>query len=303
MIPKYHEIMLPLLERLSSRQVRSVLELQAELERYFGLTQEEKQELIPSGKQGLFRNRVGWATTYLKMAKLIEAPRKSHFRITARGLGLLAKAPTCIDDAILRQYPEYVAFRAKRNVKTERIKRSHNEQVDDALTPEESLEASFEDIHSKLALDLLAKVLELSPKFFEHLVVELLVRMGYGGSVKDAGRAIGGKDDKGIDGVIKEDKLGLDSIYIQAKRWTNPVGRMEIQSFAGALLEQGAKKGVFITTSRFTKEAQQASFPDRKIILIDGETLAKYMIEYNVGCTTQRVYEIKRIDEDFFAED
>lgn len=304
MIPKYHEIMLPLLKLLGKGQIISVQALQPLLEKHFHLTEEEKQERIPSGKQTLFRNRIGWASTYLKMAGLIEAPRKAHFRITARGLEVLATQPVCINDALLSEYPEYRLFRSKRNKEAKTYEKTPKPlAIDDTLTPEEALEASFDEIHSSLAIDLLAKVRELSPRFFERLVVELLVRMGYGGSVEDAGRAIGRTGDGGIDGVIKEDRLGLDSIYIQAKRWTNSVGRPDIQSFAGALLQQGAKKGVFITTSCFTKDAREASFTDLKIILIDGETLAKYMLEYNVGCTTQRIYEVKRLDEDFFIED
>lgn len=303
MIPKYHEIMLPLLKLLGEGQIISVQALQPSLEKHFHLTEDEKQERIPSGKQTLFRNRIGWASTYLKMAGLIEAPHKAHFRITARGLEVLATQPTCINDALLSEYPEYRLFRSKRNKEEKTCVKTQNPQaIDSTLTPEEALEASFDEIHSSLAIDLLSKVRELSPSFFERLVVELLVRMGYGGSVEDAGRAIGRTGDGGIDGVIKEDRLGLDSIYIQAKRWTNSVGRPDIQSFAGALLQQGAKKGVFITTSCFTKDAREASFTDLKIILIDGETLAKYILEYNVGCTTQRIYEVKRLDEDFFVE-
>lgn len=240
----------------------------------------------------------------MKKAGLLDSPKRATFVITQTGLDTLKKNPNRIDAKYLRQFPAFLEFQnASRgdNDSEEVVTAETNEQ-----TPEENLEKAYQRIRKSLASELLNKVVELSPTFFERLVVELLVKMGYGGSIKDAGKAIGKSGDEGIDGTIKEDKLGLDIIYIQAKRWKpgNVVGRPELHKFVGALAGQGAKKGIFITTSNFTKEAL-GYMPknETKIVLIDGEQLAQLMIDYNLGCTTQQIYELKKIDNDYFGEE
>jgi restriction system protein len=271
----------------------------------FQVTEDERKELLASGNQAIFDNRVGWAKTYLKKAGLLDSPKRATFVITTIGLETLKKNPDRVDAKYLRQFPAFLEFqKASRNeneTEEEIISVETNQQ-----TPEENLDKAYQRIRKSLASELLNKVVELSPTFFERLVVELLVKMGYGGSIKDAGKAIGKSGDEGIDGTIKEDKLGLDIIYIQAKRWRpgNVVGRPELHKFVGALAGQGAKKGIFITTSNFTKEASEYTPKNEtKIVLIDGEQLAQLMIDYNLGCTTQQTYELKKIDSDYFDEE
>lgn len=303
MIPDYQSLMLPLLKLLSDRQEHSYRDLIESLATRFGVTDEERKELLTSGTQAIFDNRVGWAKTYLKKAGLLDSPKRATFIITETGLQTLAKNPEKIDNKYLRQFPSFLEFQnsSRNNSDTEEVSVVEvNEQ-----TPEENLDKAYQRIRKSLASELLNKVVELSPTFFERLVVELLVKMGYGGSIKDAGKAIGKSGDEGIDGTIKEDKLGLDIIYIQAKRWKpgNVVGRPELHKFVGALAGQGAKKGIFITTSNFTKEASEYTPKNEtKIVLIDGEHLAQLMIDYNLGCTTQQIYEVKKIDSDYFGE-
>ncbi len=271
----------------------------------FQVTDEERKELLASGNQAIFDNRVGWAKTYLKKAGLLDSPKRATFIITDLGRQTVAKNPDRIDAKYLRQFPAFLEF--------QNASRSDNETEEEIATvtineqtPEESLDKAYQRIRKALASELLNRVVDLSPAFFERLVVELLVKMGYGGSIKDAGKAMGKSGDEGIDGTIKEDKLGLDIIYIQAKRWKpgNVVGRPELQKFVGALAGQGAKKGIFITTSNFTKEAlEYTPRNETKIVLIDGEQLAQLMIDYNLGCTPQQTYEIKKIDSDYFGEE
>lgn len=305
MIPDYQSLMLPLLKLVSDGQEHKYRDLIERLALEFNLSDDERKELLASGNQAIFDNRVGWAKTYLKKAGLLDSPKRATFVITDLGQQTLAKKPTRIDAKFLRQFPSFLEFQnASRNdndIEGETTSSAVNDQ-----TPEESLDKAYQRIRKSLAVELLNKVFDLSPAFFERLVVELLVKMGYGGSIKDAGKAMGKSGDEGIDGTIKEDKLGLDIIYIQAKRWkpSNVVGRPELQKFVGALAGQGAKKGIFITTSNFTKEAlEYTPRNETKIVLIDGEQLAQLMIDYNLGCTTQQVYEIKKIDSDYFGED
>ncbi len=241
----------------------------------FGLTEEERGELLPSGRQATFTNRVGWASTYLRKAKLLESTKRGYFKISKRGLDVLAQNPPAINVSFLSQFPEFIEFKLARS-------ESRNNDRDSSAatslqTPEESLEVEYQKIRENLAAQLLERIKQASPAFFERLVVELLVKMGYGGSRSDAGKAVGRSGDGGIDGIIKEDKLGLDVIYIQAKRWDeNTVGRRDIQQFAGALQGQRANKGNFLTTSRYTNEAQEyVSKIGSKIVLIDGEQLAQ----------------------------
>lgn len=305
MIPDYQTLMLPLLKITEDGNEYHTRDLIEALSNEFQLTDEERKEMLASGNQAIFDNRVGWAKTYLKKAGLLTSPKRATFVITDIGRQTLAKNLDKIDNRYLRQFPSFLEFQ---NI-------SHNggetEEGTESLeiqkqTPEETLDKAYQSIRESLASDLLSKVVQLSPAFFERLVVELLVKMGYGGSMKDAGKAIGKSGDEGIDGTIKEDKLGLDIIYIQAKRWSpgNTVGRPELQKFVGALAGQGAKKGIFITTSSFSNDAK--SYTPRnetKIVLIDGEQLAQLMIDHNLGCTTQQIYELKKIDGDYFGEE
>lgn len=305
MIPDYQSIMLPLLMLVSDKKEYKYRELIENLALEFKLTDEERKELLASGNQPIFDNRVGWAKTYLKKAGLIDSPSRATFVITELGLKVLGKNPERIDAKYLRQFPAFLEFihPDKNEIESEETGLSQ-----DTLnrTPEENLDKAYQQLRKSLASELLNKVIDLSPAFFERLVIDLLVKMGYGGSIKDAGKAIGRSGDEGIDGTIKEDKLGLDIIYVQAKRWKqgNVVGRPEIHKFVGALAGQGAKKGIFITTSSFTKEAvDYTPKNETKIVLIDGERLAQHMIDYNIGCSVQQIYELKRIDSDYFDEE
>ena len=267
--------------------------------------------MLPSGTAPVFDNRVGWARTYLKQAALLESRKRGVFCITPKGSELLSRSPSRIDNSTLEQYPEYVAFRLRRNdekssgtlprpTTSSEQQAASTESATDS-TPEELFSLAYQRLRSNLEAELLDQVKSSSPAFFERLVIDLLVGMGYGGSRQDAGRAIGKTGDEGIDGIIKEDRLGLDVIYIQAKRWEGTVGRPEIQKFAGALQGQRANKGVFITTSNFSKEAEEyAGLISSKIILVTGELLAKLMVDYNVGVSSVSKYELKRIDSDYF---
>lgn len=248
------------------------------------------------------RNRTGWVCTYLKKAGLIESPRRGVFRITERGQSVLASGPESIDVKYLEQFPEFVEFREIRHERSGEKPAELGTTLD--ATPEEALDAAYHGLRVDLELEVLEQVKAASPAFFERLVVELLVRMGYGGSLRDAGEAIGRSGDGGIDGIIKEDRLGLDVIYIQAKSWEATVGRPEIQKFAGALQGHRARKGVFLTTATFSREAIDfASRIDSKIVLIDGPTLVTYMIDHDVGVSPSQTYEVKKIDSDYFTEE
>lgn len=299
-IPDFQSLMLPMLTFLSDGKEHTTKETLNYLADKFQLTEEQRQEMLPSRNQTVFYNRVTWAKAHLKMAALVENLKRGSFKITASGLDVLKQKPTAINLKSLRQIPEYkeTAEGWKNNSTDTAITEIETTEV---KTPEEILEAGYLNIRRTLAQDLLSKIKSCSPLFFENLVVELLVKMGYGGSLKDAGKAIGKSGDEGIDGIIKEDKLGLDVIYVQAKRWEGSVGRPEIQKFVGALAGQGAKKGIFITTSRYTPDA--ASYVPRnetKIVLIDGNQLAQLMIDYNLGVTIEITYEIKKMDTDYF---
>ncbi|TRU27898.1 MAG: restriction endonuclease [Microcystis aeruginosa Ma_MB_S_20031200_S102] len=305
-IPDFQSIMLPLLKILADGKVYKYREIFEALVREFQVTEAERKEMLPSGQQEIFANRVGWAKTYLKKAGLIDSPQRATFVISEKGKEILSQNPARIDTKFLRQFPEFQEF-TRVNKQNETITLESNLSTSDQeQNPEELLENSYQEIRQALATDLLSILRKLSPDAFEKLVVELLVKMGYGGSIRDAGKAVGKSGDQGIDGIIKEDRLGLDIIYIQAKRWAdnNAVGRPEIQKFVGALAGQGAKKGIFITTSYFTQEAlEYAPRNEIKIVLIDGEELGQLMIDYNLGVSTQKIYEIKRIDHDYFGDE
>jgi len=302
MIPDYQSIMLPLLRRVADGAEYRSRDLVELLAKDFRLTPDERKELLPSGQQAVFENRVGWAKTYLKKAGLIESPRRAVVVVSEAGKQVLTKSIDAIDVKFLKQFESFNDFHSSGKSETE-----EEVVVETAdLTPEESLDVNYQNIRKSLASELLSRVVAMSPAFFEQLVIELLVKMGYGGSRKDAGKAIGRTNDEGIDGTIKEDKLGLDIIYVQAKRWQpgNTVGRPEIQKFVGALAGQGAKKGIFITTSGFSKEAREYTpRNETKIVLLDGTELTQLMIDYNLGVTTHQVYEVKRLDSDYFGDD
>jgi restriction system protein len=297
--------MLPFLKVLADGEEHSLKDAENAVAMHFKLTPDERATMLPSGQQGIFRNRVGWARTYLKKAGLLEAPKRATFRITLRGKKVLASKPEHIDAKFLRQFPEFQEFvkPAANDTSTAAISVEVGQDASNATTPEETMEAAYQGLRDQLSDELLSRVLSCSPAFFEQLVVELLVKMGYGGSRKDAGQRIGATGDGGIDGIIKEDRLGLDTIFIQAKRWQGSIGRPEIQKFVGALQGQRARKGVFITTSSYSAEAiQYVANIDTKVVLIDGKTLAGLMIDFDVGVAAAAHYTLKRIDSDYFEE-
>jgi restriction system protein len=317
-IPDFESIMRPLLNHLSDERDYGTDETLDVLAQIFKLTEDERRQLLPSGRQALFRNRVAWAKFHLKKALVVETSRRGVYRITERGKELLRNVPERIDMSILKQFPEYRAFllNSRRNEDVGRGSSEgaqtvlgqgilgHSNDTQDRYTPEELMGLGYSRLNGQLSTELLDRIKAASPEFFEQVVLELLLSLGYGGSRLDAGQVVGRSGDEGIDGLIKEDRLGLDTIYIQAKRWENVVGRPDIQKFAGALQGQRAKKGIFITTSSFSREAQAfASSIESKIVLIDGDQLARLMIENSVGVTRVAAYEIKRIDSDYFTEE
>lgn len=299
-IPDYQTLMLPLLTLAADGSERPFREAVESLAQHFELTDAERSELLPSGTAHVFASRVGWARTYLKQAGLLSAPHRGVFSITPEGRSLLTKAPGRIDNNLLNQYEAFRRFRARG--RTDEAPTAQSSTPANAeQTPEDAMASAYQRVRKELESELLEQVKAASPAFFERLVVDLLVAMGYGGTRHDAGRAIGRSGDGGIDGMIKEDKLGLDVIYIQAKRWDSVVGRPEIQKFAGALQGQRASKGVFITTSSYSKEASEyANVIATKIILIDGEALVSLMVDHNVAVARVGTYELKRIDADYF---
>lgn len=291
--------MRPLLEHLADGTVKSNSETINVLSKHFHLTDEELAELLPSGQQSVFTNRVAWAKAHLKKAGLLDSPSRGLYKVTPRGLEALAQNNQKINLKYLKQFEEY----SQGNSGNSNAKEKDEQKPSDTLTPSEHIEIGYQRIREELEEELLAKIKESSPAFFERLVVEVLVAMGYGGSRKDAGQTLGQSGDGGIDGVIKEDRLGLDAIYIQAKRWDSVVGRPEIQKFAGALQGQRAKKGVFITTSGFSKEASDyVSMIENRIVLIGGKQLTGLMIDFGVGVSKIASYDVKRIDSDYFEE-
>jgi restriction system protein len=301
-IPDYQSVMLPLLKIAADGNEHNTRETITALADQYGLTDAERKQMLASGLATVFDDRFGWARYYLKRAGLLQNPRRSYFQITERGKAVLQQNPATIDVKLLRQFPEFEEFY---NPKKPGGDETPQEADELGQTPEELLAAGYMKLRKQLEFDLLARVKSSPPDFFERLVVRLLTTMGYGGSLADAGKAIGKSGDGGIDGVIKEDKLGLDLLYVQAKRWDNAsVGRPEIQKFVGALHGKRARKGIFLTTSTFSKEARDyAEGLDYKVILIDGAQLAELMFDYGVGVSTESTYVVKRIDSDFFEDD
>lgn len=298
-VPDFQSLMLPVLRALSAPSATTTAQLRAVLVKELQLNESDLAELLPSGRQAVFSNRVAWACSYLKQAGLVSSPRRGAYEITPRGLEVLERSPSRIDIAFLYQFPE---FRLSRQP-------SHGGQEDPALpaigppllTPDEQVRAGYKRLREALASLLLERAKSLSPSSFERLVVDVLVGLGYGGSRLDAAEVVGGGGDEGIDGIIKEDRLGLDSIYVQAKRWQGTVGRPEIQRFAGALQGQRARKGIFITTSGFSADAvSYARGLQTTIILIDGSQLAELMIDAGVGVSSVEEIQILRADEDYF---
>ncbi len=302
-IPSYQSFMRPILELVSDGKDHSIRELLEPLADKLHVSLEDRKSLVPSGKQTIFENRVGWAKTYLKQAGLLESVLRGTFRITSRGQEALLNNSERIDNEYLLKFQEFAEFtQRKRNEETDRF--SDSLEANNSLTPEESVETAFKKFRLDLEAEILQTLKTCSPSLFERIVVDVLVRMGYGGNRQDAGQAMGRSGDGGIDGLIKEDRLGLDTIYIQAKKWDETVvGRPEVQKFAGALQGMRAKKGVFITTSSFTREAlEYVSHLENKIVLIDGYMLAGLMIDFNVGITPIEIYETKKIDMDYFEQ-
>jgi len=299
--------MRPVLEFAASADERSMKETHPAMADHFQLTEEECAQLLPSGRVRLLNNRVAWAVTHLKKAELIEARRRGVYAITEKGRQVLSEAPKRITLSYLMKFHSFRAFRGQ-NQKDGNgqvsDQASEDKAWDNGRTPEEILGAAWNAIQEGLESEILEQVKRVSPIFFEQLVVDVLVAMGYGGERSGAARSVGKSGDGGIDGIIDEDPLGLDVIYLQAKRWEGVVGRPEIQKFAGALQGRRAKKGVFITTSGFSREAEEyASMIDSRIILVNGHRLAKLMIAHDVGVSPVKKYVIKRLDTDYFSEE
>lgn len=296
--------MLPLLEVLKDNETYTNSECIDILAEKLNITEEEKSLCFPSGKKRIFYDRVNWAKTYMKKAGLVEAPKRGAVRITKLGLELLNENPKQLRSKDLLRYDSFYEFVSSGN--REQNNNENNCVSLNEKTPSEEIANAFENLKTSLADEILEKINTCSFGFFEKLVIELLIKMGYGGSREEAGRATKKTGDEGIDGIINEDRLGLDSIYIQAKRWKDTVvGRPEIQKFSGALDTPGASKGIFITTSTFSKEAREyvKAINTKNIVLIDGMQLAQYMIEFNVGVSTEIIYEVKKIDTDYFIEE
>lgn len=300
-IPDFQSIMRPLLDLSKDGKEHSIQELLEPLALIFHLSEEDQRQLLPSGKL-VFKDRITWARTYLKQAGLLEAVRRGVFRISPRGQEALLKASEKINVEYLLQFKEFADFVQRKRI--EETDRSNDlGEVNNLLTPEESVETAFKKFRQELEAEILQTLKSCSPGLFERIVVDVLVRMGYGGNRQDAGQAIGRSGDGGIDGLIKEDRLGLDTIYIQAKKWEGTVSRPEVQKFAGALQGMRARKGILISTSSFTKEAMEyVSHLENKIVLIDGVTLAKFMVDFNVGVRLITTYETKKINLDYFEE-
>ena len=299
-IPDYETLMLPILKYLADKKEKKTREITNHIIDIYKITPEEAKQLIPSGRAKLIDNRVGWACTYLRKAGLIESPQRAINNITDNGIKTLSQNLEKIDNNYLKEFDKFNKFRERKN--NEIIENDSLIEINEQKTPEEIIGLQSQIIDESIKNDLLEILSKVEPSQFEQIVVDLLVAMGYGGTIEDAGSAIGQTNDGGIDGVIKEDVLGLDTIFIQAKRWQNPVPIKEVRDFAGALLSKRSNKGVFITTSSFSSSAYDfVSTIDRKIILIDGERLTALMLKYNLGVSLKETIEIKEVDSDYFT--
>ncbi|NNE24553.1 MAG: restriction endonuclease [Rhizobiales bacterium] len=304
-IPDYQSLMLPVLRSAAAGEVR-ISKVVDQLADELNLTEDERSELLPSGRQTIFSNRVHWAKTYLSKAGLLESTRRAHFILTDRGRMLLSQNPTRIDNECLSQFPEFVEFRSRRKADEERPDHITPEQslASEDKTPDEIIRTAHQELNQTLRDELLDRILASSPAFFEQLVVNLLIEMGYGGSIEEAGRKLGRSGDGGVDGVIDQDALGLDRVYVQAKRYMpgNTVGSGAVRDFFGSLDRFKAAKGIIIATSSFTRDAIETGEQlSKKIVLIDGDQLAGLMVRYNVGCRVDEALYLKKIDEDFFG--
>ena len=297
-IPDYQSLMLPVLRFAGDRKEHSLGEFRQRVAAEFNLSEQELAERLASDSQTVFANRIGWAVQYLKAAVTLKSVKRGVYQISDRGLALLKGKPSEITVKTLRQFPEFMEFHEKASAPSAATTAPASETK---ATPEESLEQSYQTLREALAIELLETIKNGTPAAFEKIVVDLLVAMGYGGSVEDAGKVVGKSGDGGIDGIIKQDKLGLDFLYVQAKRWKDVVGSPEVMKFSGSLTKKHANRGVFITTSFFSKDALEyiEEMPQR-IILIDGRRLASLMIEHNVGVAPAKTYTLKRLDQDYF---
>jgi restriction system protein len=302
-IPDFQTLMRPLLVAVSDGQDHAITAVRARLADDFALTDDELEEQLPSGRAKTFGNRVGWATTYLYRCGLLERPKRSVYRITERGRTVLGQNPERVDLKVLAQFEELHEFRQAK-APNEGVATVPKVAPSSDQTPEEQIDTAYAQLRSALAAEVLDRISEQTPEFFEQLVLDVLHGMGYGGRRDDSVHRLGKSGDEGVDGVIREDELGLDLIYVQAKKWANPVGRPEIQKFFGALHGQRATKGVFITTSTFSAEAKAyAEGVTPRVILVDGQQLARLMIDHGVGVTVARTYRLKRVDLDYFVTD
>jgi restriction system protein len=299
-VPDFQSFFRPLLEFSSDGADHSMKEARDALALSMRMTEADLRESLPSGIQTKFDNRVAWAKTYLLQAGALDSPKRGYFRITERGREILKRNTGKIDNTVLNQFPEFKEFHSPKSPR--RGTTDQEEQTSE--TPEEVFQRSYERIKTDLAAELLERIKRNTPAFFERLVVDFMIALGYGGSRADAGKSVGQSGDEGIDGIIKEDRLGLDIVYLQAKRWEGCVGRPEIQRFVGALHGKRAKKGVFITTGKFSADAfQYVATIDPKVILIDGRSLAEMMIDHNVAVSVGTTYQIKKVDNDYFLDD
>ncbi|UFX46129.1 restriction endonuclease [Bradyrhizobium sp. 41S5] len=305
-IPDYQTLMLPVLELASEgeQRVADVVDLLADR---LGLTEEERQKLLPSGRQRILHNRIHWAKFYLTKAGFLSSPGRGRFSATEAGKALLDKKPTRIDVSVLMKQPEFREFYRNEGPASSTAETASGTGSTDTATttPEEQIEAAYQTLEGTLRADLLDRIAKNSPAFFEQLIVDLLVAMGYGGSHKNAAAQLGRSGDGGVDGVINEDRLGLDRVYVQAKRYAagNAVGRPDVQAFVGSLVGLGASKGVFVTTSTFSAQARDfVKHLSQRVVLLDGASLADLMIEHGIGVRTSRTIEFRRLDEDFFEE-
>lgn len=307
-VPKYNEFFSPVLRALETGEIKHVSEIRKFALDYLNVSEEDRKAMLPSNTQRLVDNRVNWSITYLRKANLIERVARGKYKITNTGLQVLHEKKDHVELKDLYQFDSFRQFINTDTMSEEKKDLSKPSVLEDLQegTPQDNLNASMEQINKELSANLLSEIMERSPAFFEKMVVQLLLKMGYGSALED-GFVTGCSGDEGIDGIIREDKLGFSSIYIQAKRWAEDkaIGRPEIQKFVGALAGQGAQKGLFITTGTFTKEAR--SYVEKqlstKVVLVDGEKLTKLMIEYNLGVSVETVYTIKKIDTDFFSEE
>lgn len=304
-VPTFEEFMLPSLLVMSDRQTRKIGEIIELVVNQMSLSEDDKKEMVPSQVEPRYVNRIGWAIYYIMRANLLGRPKRGYYIITQLGLDTLSTKPETINVDYLMKFEEFRIFHSLGRKNTNQVvSKNESLELSTTRTPQESIQVAFDELYASLASDLLDVIKKVPPSFFEKLVVDLLLAMGYGGSRAEAGRAVGQSGDGGIDGIIDEDKLGLDKVYIQAKRWDNVVGRPELNKFVGSLAGVHADKGVFITTSDYTKEAKEyIGKVGKNISLINGEKLVELMIEHNIGVSESTRFIVKRIDSDYFPED